>query len=240
MEFTPIDIKKTARNIVDEITRNLLAQKASGIKNCYTIHFDNYRTLASCVFKVGKFELALNDTQFRDLSHELLLQLGKLRKTRGWSNLSWECVDINFSRSWYSDYQSIIQSVTLLADPCKEFVSLANYMFKYCGKKIALTDLYSVCIGGKRGRVYGEEGCRYYLAHRPKTCAKLLEELRKARGSKDIVTTSAFKQVDDIDEWELECSIRNEVEFSGCRYNLCEVTIKTPSGKVKKVISIKA
>ena len=72
----------------------------------------------------------------------------------------------------------------------------------------------------------------------PKTCSALLEELRKARGSKDIVTTSALKQVDDIDAWDLEVSIRNEVEFSGCRYKICEVTIKTPSGKVKKVVRI--
>ena len=234
------DIKKTALNIVYVIKNNLVAQKAKGIKNCYTIHFDNYRTLGECVFSVGQFELALNEAQFRSLAKEVLLQLAELRKTRGWSNLTWECEEVNFSHSWYSDYQSIIKSVTLFAEPCKEYLNLARYMFKYCGKKLAITDLYSVGIGGKRGRVYGEEGCRYYLAYRPKTCSALLEELRKARGSKDIVTTSALKQVDEIDEWDLECSIRNEVEFSGCRHQLCEVTIKTPSGKVKKVIRISA
>ena len=218
----------------------LNGRRTQGIKNCYTIHFDNYRTLGECVFSVGQFELALTETQFRSLAKEVLLQLAELRKTRGWSNLTWECEEVNFSHSWYSDYQSIIKSVTLFAEPCKEYLNLARYMFKYCGKKLAITDLYSVGIGGKRGRVYGEEGCRYYLAYRPKTCSALLEELRKARGSKDIVTTSALKQVDEIDEWDLECSIRNEVEFSGCRHQLCEVTIKTPSGKVKKVIRISA
>lgn len=175
-----------------------------------------------------------NSYEISTLTNEIVNLLEKLRATKGWGGLVWEFDELNFSSGWSSDYHKVVSSISLLATPCNEFNSLVKYVEKYCGKKLAMTDIYSVAIGGKRGRVYGEEGCRYYLAHRPNTCSALLDELRKARGNKDIVTTSAFKQVDDIDAWDLEVSIRNEVEFSGYRYNICEVTIKTPSGKLKK------
>ena len=125
-----------------------------------------------------------------------------------------------------------------MSEPCKEYKSLVNYLSKYCGKNLNETDIYSVAIGGKRGRVYGEEGARYYLCHKPATCAKYLETLRKSRGSNDKVVSTAIKQEDDIDPWELQVSIRNEVEFSGARLKYFEVKISTPSGKEKAVIRI--
>jgi hypothetical protein len=239
--MTTNEIIKLASEFVTKVKAELHRQKANKNKNAYVVNFQSYLNMdRECSFECDILE---NNHRFSayeisTLTTEMVNLLEKLRSTRGWSGLVWEFDELNFSRGWSSDYRKVIRSISLLATPCKEFNSLANYMEKYCGKKLAMTDIYSVAIGGKRGRVYGEEGCRYYLAHRPKTCSALLEELRKVRGSKDIVTTSAFKQVDDIDAWELEVSIRNEVEFSGCRYNICEVTIKTPSGKVKKVVRI--
>lgn len=240
--MTTIEIKKLANEFVSKVKAELTQQKKNKKRNSYSVDFQCYLNVErNCTFECDVME---NNTRYNSyeisvLTKEMVSLLEKLRSTKGWGTLMWDFEKYNFSKSWFSnDYQNVIKSIRLLATPCKEFNSLANYMEKYCGKKLSLTDIYGVGIGGKRGRVYGEEGCRYYLAHRPNTCSKLLEELRKARGSKDIVTTSAFKQVDDIDEWDLECSIRNEVEFSGSRYNQCEVTIKTPSGKVKKVIRI--
>jgi hypothetical protein len=240
--MTTIEIKNLANEFISKVKAELNRQKNSSKRNSYSVDFQCYLNAdRNCTFECDVME---NNTRFNSyeisiLTREIVNLLENLRSTRGWSTLMWDFEEYNFSKSWYSnDYQKIIKSVRLLATPCKEFNSLANYMEKYCGKKLSITDIYCVGIGGKRGRVYGEEGSRYYLAHQPNICSKLLEELRSARGSKDIVTTSAFKQVDDIDKWDLECSIRNEVEFSGSRYNQCEVTIKTPSGKVKKVIRI--
>jgi hypothetical protein len=240
--MTTNEIKKLASEFVSKVKAELHRQKTNKDKNAYVVNFQSYLNMdRECGFECDVLENNhhFSSYEISTLTNEMVNLLEKLRATRGWSGLVWEFDELNFSRSWYSnDYRKVISSISLLATPCKEFNSLVNYMEKYCGKKLAMTDIYSVAIGGKRGRVYGEEGCRYYLAHRPKTCSALLEELRKARGSKDIVTTSACKQVDDIDAWDLEVSIRNEVEFSGCRYNICEVTIKTPSGKVKKVVRI--
>jgi hypothetical protein len=240
--MTTNEIKKLASEFVSKVKAELNRQKTNKNKNAYVVNFQSYLNMnRECGFECDVLENnhCFSSYEISTLVNEMVNLLEKLRATRGWSGLVWEFDELNFSNSWYSkDYRKVISSISLLATPCKEFNSLVNYMDKYCGKKLAMTDIYSVAIGGKRGRVYGEEGSRYYLAHRPKTCSALLEELRKARGSKDIVTTSACKQVDDIDAWDLEVSIRNEVEFSGCRYNICEVTIKTPSGKVKKVVRI--
>lgn len=240
--MTTNEIKKLANEFVNKVKVELNRQKTNTNRNAYVVNFQSYLNMdRECSFECDVMENnhRFNSYEIGTLVNEMVNLLEKLRSTRGWGSLVWEFDELNFSKSWYSnDYRKVISSISLLATPCKEFNSLVSYMEKYCGKKLAMTDIYSVAIGGKRGRVYGEEGYRHYLAHRPKTCSALLEELRKARGSKDIVTTSAFKQVDDVDAWELEVSIRNEVEFSGCRYNICEVTIKTPSGKVKKVIRI--
>lgn len=102
--------------------------------------------------------------------------------------------------------------------------------------KSDITDysIYSVGIGGKRGRIYGEEGDRNYISHYPKRCNKYFEELCKAKGINDSVVAT-FRKIDDIDPWDLQCSIRNEVEFSGSRINYLEVKFITPSGKEKIV-----
>jgi hypothetical protein len=239
--MTTNEIKNFANELIVKVKADFNYKKANSNKNAHTIKFHSYLNMnRECSFDCDVMEndYNFNSYEISTLTNEIVNLLEKLRATKGWGSLVWEFDELNFSSGWSSDYRKVVSSISLLATPCKEFNSLVKYMAKYCGKKLAMTDIYSVAIGGKRGRVYGEEGCRYYLAHRPKTCSALLEELRKARGSKDIVTTSACKQIDDIDAWDLEVSIRNEVEFSGCRYNICEVTIKTPSGKVKKVVRI--
>lgn len=240
-----MDYKKIAMQIVDAMKENIVAQKKKSQMNSYSVEMQVYNSSrgnkSGVMVEVAYKDMTdiIDKYEFKELMREVIKQLVELRKTRGWGDLSWTTNEVNLSSSWYrTDNVEFPSLVSLVGKPCKEFTSLANYMEKYCGKKITTTDIYSVGIGGKRGRVYGEEGHRYYLAHYPNKCAAILKELREYRGSKDVVNTSAFKQVDDIDEWELECSIRNEVEFSGARYNQCEVTIKTPSGKVKRVVRI--
>jgi hypothetical protein len=177
----------------------------------------------------------LSRYEVKTIATDLKKQLVSLKGVRGWSHLGYEVEDILPSRiGWDSEYISFPNMITLLADPCKEFKSLASYLQKYCARSIAMDTLYSVHIGGKRGRVYGEEGDRYYLCHKPKKCETLLAELRKARGSKDKVSTKIV-EVDEIDPWELEVSIRNEVEFDGVRHKRLVVTFTTPSGKKKEV-----
>lgn len=179
----------------------------------------------------------LSRYEVNSVAYDLIKGLKEMTTTRGWKNLNFTIEEIlPEHHGWSTSYVKFPTNICLLAEPCKEFKSLANYIEKYCGRKITPTDIYSVHIGGKRGYVYGEEGERYYLCHKPKKCASLLESLRKARGAKDNVSVKPFKEVDEVDPWELECSIRNEVEFDGVRHRRCEIVFTTPTGKRKLVV----
>lgn len=176
----------------------------------------------------------------KQVATAVIAGLNALKAKRGWSRLMWDVEDTCSYGDGYYCRETIKfpTNIVLLADPCKEFKSLVNYLAKYCGKKLNETDIYSVHIGGKRGRVYGEEGDRHYLCHKPTTCAKYLDTLRKSRGTNDKVVCSKIKEEDDIDPWELQVSIRNEVEFDGVRLKYFEVEITTPSGRKKANIRI--
>lgn len=177
--------------------------------------------------------------QAKRVAEEITKELNALKSTRGWSRLMWEYDDCCFdSRSWSDNYIKCPCNIILMAEPCKEYKSLSNYLSKYCGKALTETDIYSVGIGGKRGIVYGEEGNRYYLCHNSKKCEDLLGRLRKSRGTNDKVVCTKIKEEDDIDPWELQVSIRNEVEFSGVRMKYFEVSITSPSGRQKANIRI--
>jgi hypothetical protein len=241
-----VDIKKITREIIDYVKNDITTQKKKHPKdNCFSVEFSlsadrNKGTHAIKGRYWGSKEYArdINRYEVEKIAQELISALKSLKTTRGWKMLVWDLEDCYFYSGW-SGYHIIFPTkITLMANPCKEYVSLVNYLEKYCGKAISETDIYSVSIGGKRGRVYGEEGERYYLCHKPTTCAKYLETLRKSRGSNDKVVCSKIKQEDDIDPWELQVSIRNEVEFGGVRLRYFEVSITTPSGKQKANIRI--
>lgn len=241
-----VDIKNIAKTIVDYVKADLASQKKKRPNyDSYSVEFtlsaDRNRGTHSISGRYwGSKEYArdLGRYEVEKVAQEVISGLKALKATRGWKMLVWDMEDCYFSSGW-SGYHIIFPTkVTLMADPCKEYVSLVNYLAKYCGKTMTETEIYSVHIGGKRGRVYGEEGDRYYLCHKPTTCAKYLETLRKSRGTNDKVVCSKTKEEDDIDPWELQVSIRNEVEFGGVRLRYFEVTISTPSGKQKAKIRI--
>ena len=182
----------------------------------------------------------LTRVQAKRLATELVNQLKALKATRGWGRLSWKMEDCCYKNNgWYgSDTIAFPCEISLLAEPCKEFKSLANYLAKYCNKTITDTDIYSVGISGKRGRFYGEDGDRYYLCHNPKKCVYYLDTLRKSRGTNDKVSCTPFKEEDDADPFDMEVSRRYEQECYGTRLRFFTITITTPSGKKKAEIRI--
>jgi hypothetical protein len=87
-------------------------------------------------------------------------------------------------------------------------------------------------MGGKRGRLWDEYGERVFIDNKPRKCARLLEELRKARGTKDTMTCKRGEE-NYIDEEERRYSEYAEIECEGEKRKYLLITIKTPSGKVK-------
>lgn len=241
--------KKIASNIIKEVKTKLTEMKKKRPNDsvhslplsmtCYGIKNDYV-----CISLYNRWQgdvLAedLSRYQAKKIAEEVFKGLKELKATRGWGRLMWDIEDCCYDGcSWHDNTIKFPTNIVLMAEPCKEYKSLVNYLSKYCGKNLNDTDIYSVGIGGKRGRVYGEEGDRHYLCHKPNKCAKYLETLRKSRGTNDKVVCTKIKEEDDIDPWELEVSIRNEVEFSGARLRYFEVNITTPSGKQKANIRI--
>lgn len=173
------------------------------------------------------------DYEFRltGILDEFGKQLNVLKSDKDWKGLVWETKKYP-NRSW--SYPCI---VSLLAEPCKEFVTLQKYLAKYCGISIGDADCFSVNISGKRGRIYGEDGERYYVCHEPRYCKAKLEKLRLERGSRN-KAIGAIQLQDYIDDFSLRNSIHNETEFSGSRQRQCVVTISTPAGVTKAKVTI--
>lgn len=242
--------KKIATIIIKEVKSRIMEMKKKrpnmpvyslplSMQNLGNSTTDNICIAPYNCYQYAKLAEKLTRSQARRVSEELVKCLNELKATRGWSGLMWEFDDCCYdSRSWHDNSVKFPTDIILMGKPCKEYNSLANYLAKYCNKKLNETDVYSVHIGGKRGRVYGEYGTKYYLCHNSELCENILADLRKYRGSNDKVVCSNIKEHDDIDEWELLVSIRNEVEFEGVRNKYFEVKISTPSGKEKKTITI--
>ena len=209
---------------------------------CFNKKTNKWDLYSIRIYGGTKFAENLTEADMYTLGSILATELNKLKKTKGWGNLlvKWEKETV-FLGSWRGErtlfeYPS---EITLVADPCKEFKSLANYVQKYVGLTLNPFEVWNGHIGGKRGRVYGDAEDLHYLCHRPKKCEKILAELRKVRGTND-KCSFAWKKEDEIDPWDLAVSIRNEVEFDGIRRNFVEVAITTPTGRQKGVVKIAA
>lgn len=182
----------------------------------------------------GKKICEVEDTfTAQQISKEVVRLLDEQRKVRGWKNLLYTTKTISEGVSiWNSKNYTLLDRVVLCEEPCSEFKSLQTYLKKYANCTLPEFKLYSAHMGGKRGVLWGEEGDRRYLANKPTKCKRVLEEVRKARGAKDIVSCK-FGQEDYIDPIDQKYSAYHEVECDGERRVFVEITIKTPAGKVK-------
>ena len=187
-----------------------------------------------------------------DLGDTINILLGLLNtqmKAKGWTTLKVVRDKAHFGDAWYGTDMTYPSRITLCDAPCKEYKSLQSYINKY-GKAKNLTggnygyngyygdmhlgnfDIFHSRMGGKRGRLWDEYGERIYLDNRPKKCAAVLEELRKTRGSKDLMLCKLGEE-DYIDPVEQQYSAYHEVECEGEKRHYLEITIITPTGKVK-------
>ena len=187
-----------------------------------------------------------------DLGDTVNILLGLLNtqmKAKGWTTLKVVRDKAHFGDAWYGTDMTYPSRITLCDAPCKEYKSLQSYINKY-GKAKNLTggnygyngyygdmhlgnfDIFHSRMGGKRGRLWDEYGERIYLDNCPKKCAAVLEELRKMRGSKDLMLCKLGEE-DYIDPVEQQYSAYHEVECDGEKRHYLEITIITPTGKVK-------
>lgn len=197
----------------------------------------------SYTIKVDGVDFAKVKTHY-DVSEvfaELRNLLSAQKKVKGWGGLNYQSESVELASCSWSGYRvSIIPKVCFADAPCSEYKSLANYINKYgvvegtWGSQMNLGnyELFSAAMGGKRGVLWDEYGERLFLDNKPKRCARILEELRKARGSKDKMLCKRGEEK-YIDETDRKYSEYHEVECDGELRKYLKITIKTPQGKVK-------
>lgn len=193
------------------------------------------RIVKSYTIKVDGKEMAEVRTHYdvAEIFSELWKLLNEQKKVKGWSGLSFNSERVHLASGTWSDYEvSAILKVCLADTPCSEYKSLMNFINKYGNANLKNYELFSAAMGGKRGRLWDEYGERRFLDNKPAKCTRLLEELRKARGSKDIMTCKRGEE-NYIDPEEQRYSAYAEVECEGEKRKYLIVTIKTPTGKVK-------
>lgn len=244
-----MDTKKIAENIVKEIKKKISDAKKYN-KETNAVGWNRRSTSVGLglglkfgwlgakdekyIFYVDGNEKAeltyLSDV--RELISHVYTLLNELKKTRGWGNLAIATDVASFGMGWnYTDVR-YPSKVALPENPCKDFKAIQSFLKKYANCDLPDFKLFSSAMGGKRGRLWDEYGDRCYLANKPNKCARVLAELRKAKGAKDIVTYK-YGNEDYIDEMERRHSEYYEVECDGEKREYIEVTIKTPQGKVK-------
>lgn len=173
-----------------------------------------------------------------EVSREVIGQLTALKATRGWKNLMFNTRAETEGVGFYNVRKyTLLDRVSLPSNPCKEYVSLKNYLNKYANANISDFEFFSSYMGGKRGVLWDESGDRRYLDNKPKKCAMELAELRKHRGSKDIIVCKRGEE-DYIDDAERRYSQYHEVECSGEKRKYLEVVVKNANGKVKYTTKI--
>ena len=204
---------------------------------------DGHKVVKSYIIKLEREKFAEVRTHYdvREVFAELANLLNEQKKVKGWGGLNFMREQVSLESGSWSGYEvSIIPKICLADAPCSEYKSLMNYINKYgiiegrWGEKMNLGnyELFSAAMGGKRGRLWDEYGERLFLDNKPKRCAKILEELRKARGTKDTMLCKRGEE-NYIDEMEQRYSEYHEVECEGEKQKYLQITIKTPQGKVK-------
>lgn len=248
--MTTTEITTTAENIVKAI-KSCLAERKKVCKTHpfadrsvyveYESEFDRPSAKYLSYIRVGdKYFRNLGiegDTRtegdIRQITQKVIEGLNALKETRGYKNLVFNTREEMVGDGYYSrrkiTYLDRIQNPDA---PCKDFKAIQSFVKRYGGLNLPDFKLYSAHMGGKRGVLWGEEGDRYYLANKEKKCRVILAELRNARSTKDIVTCK-YGEEDYIDPIDQKYSAYHEVECDGEKRNYLEITIKTPSGKVK-------
>lgn len=190
--------------------------------------------------KVGE---CLTHYDVSEVFSELRNLLNGQKKVKGWGGLNFNLESIELESGTWSGYRvSYIPKVCLADAPCSEYKSLMNFINKhgktiywgstYGAVNLGNYELFSAAMGGKRGVLWDEYGERRFLDNKPTKCARLLEELRKARGSKDIMICKRGEE-NYIDPEEQRYSSYAEIECEGEKRKYITITIKTPTGKVK-------
>lgn len=204
---------------------------------------ENYTVLKSGKRRLSGFAVTVegkNVFEFKQIA-DLESAFWKLKEViqeqsckRNWTRLEFKKDKISlYDGSRYDTDINIISVVVLQPDPCKEFDALKAYINRHApGTDLGYMELYSVSMNGKKGYLYDEAGENDYLENHPARCRKFLQEIKKAKTSRDVMGCRYDKET-WMDPDEYETSSIEQIECSGEKRHYLRVVIKSPTGKIK-------
>lgn len=124
----------------------------------------------------------------------------------------------SISRGWHS--YPIYSSVVAYRTPCKEFISLRNYLKKYANYKLQLGTFYYYHLFGKRNDKYIRGS--NLLTYDPDCCKKILNWLRDNKATRYAISIEGQHSLERD-----ENAYRAETEWYGNEWNSMKITLKS-------------
>lgn len=134
----------------------------------------------------------------------------------------------SISHGWHSC--PIYSEIVAYRTPCKEFVSLRNYLKKHAYYDLELGTFYYYHIFGKRNDKYIRHS--NLLAYDPDSCKKVLAWLRENKATRYTIAIDGKHELQRD-----ESAYRAETEWYGNEWNSMRITLKTKTTE-KEVKSV--
>lgn len=208
----------TKQEIINKVIKAFVAdkRKSSGKKyiaiNTFDLYYNNEKMLSKYFKDADDFAKDVYIYHIHIIDFKGYIKEIETRRTSGW------CGD------------TYAYSVTYIANPCKEFVSLNKYITNTLKcEPLKIKDVYSEAIEGKRSTIF-ERYNTTLLAHDPEKCKELklsLIHMRKSGWKANIDFKTDMYYGDRFNSYgeDMEC------EWFGSENRYAIVKFTTPSGR---------
>lgn len=179
-------------------------------------------------------EIRVDDTQYivkdKEITDESFVSI--LNDAIATAKVRAKVVYDTYGDGYWTPKQTLFRRVQVFSKPCKEFIALSKYIDKYGNFTLDDLAVFNVRVCGKRSS-WSDSGKYYYLCYNAELCKSILDDIRKNKGSKDILNVSVEETFSHGDDDDYRCAMHMESEWYGERGAKLHYIIKTPKGKVK-------
>lgn len=179
-------------------------------------------------------EIRVDDTQYivkdKEITDESFVSI--LNDAIATAKVRAKVVYDTYGDGYWTPKQTLFRRVQVFSKPCKEFITLSKYIDKYGNFTLDDLAVFNVRVCGKRSS-WSDSGKYYYLCYNAELCKSILDDIRKNKGSKDILNVSVEETFSHGDDDDYRCAMHMESEWYGERGAKLHYIIKTPKGKVK-------
>lgn len=223
-------IKECSKKL-DEKTISIIPQIS------HTNWYYNGRSFSCSEINIGRDTYCFYDKEITDNDFINIVSTAlKDSKCRGKiGSLEWDEY-----KGWSRVHHKRFSSLTLLCAPCKEFITLSKMIKKYTGKEISYTDINSSRACGKRRNWSVDADSTGYLCHEPNKCQDAIDFIRSKKTARDILLVEVRNLLEHDNEYDYKVAQEEEREWYATDYSYIGLKVKTPSGKGKGEMDVRA